>query len=74
MTSGDTLLLYTDGITEMMNRNREEFGFERLVKTFTKHSKLPLQECMNTVIDDVITFGNDKVKNENKFSKSFKVY
>ena len=34
MTSGDCLLLYTDGVTEAENRSGEEFGKERLRTTF----------------------------------------
>lgn len=41
---GDTLLLYTDGITEAKNLNGEQFGDERLKKSFEKHrSKAPNQ-------------------------------
>lgn len=31
LSSGDTLVLYTDGITEAMNGNNEQFGFQRLL-------------------------------------------
>ncbi len=33
MEDGDILVCYTDGLTEAFNRNREEFGLERLKKT-----------------------------------------
>ena len=39
----DTLLLYTDGITEAMNPQKELFGEDRLVKTIEKSSKANLQ-------------------------------
>ncbi|MBO4374929.1 MAG: SpoIIE family protein phosphatase [Lachnospiraceae bacterium] len=29
---GDTLLLYTDGVTEAVDRNKEEFGYDRLLE------------------------------------------
>lgn len=42
--AGDTLLLYTDGITEAKNFDGEQFGDERLKKSFTAHaSKAPDQ-------------------------------
>jgi sigma-B regulation protein RsbU (phosphoserine phosphatase) len=31
LESGDTLLFYSDGITEAMNRKDEEYGVERLL-------------------------------------------
>ena len=31
LASGDTLLFYSDGITEAMNRKDEEYGLERLL-------------------------------------------
>jgi len=34
---GDTMLLYTDGITEAKNENREQFGDERLKASFKEH-------------------------------------
>ncbi len=42
--AGDTLLLYTDGITEAKNSDGEQFGDGRLKKSFTTHaSKTPDQ-------------------------------
>jgi sigma-B regulation protein RsbU (phosphoserine phosphatase) len=39
--AGDTLLLYSDGITEAMNEAREQFGEERLVATVERHRHKP---------------------------------
>jgi len=35
--AGDSVILYTDGITETFNSNREIFGLENLVKFFEEH-------------------------------------
>ena len=41
---GDVLLLYTDGITEAKNRDGEQFGYDRLKKSFSTHNlKSPTQ-------------------------------
>ena len=55
---GDIMLLYTDGVTETMNRNREEFGVERLKRTFLKGSDLKLQEQIEHIVEEAKTFAN----------------
>lgn len=35
--SGDLLLLYTDGVSEAMGENEEEFGEERIQETVKKY-------------------------------------
>ena len=35
MESGDSLVLYTDGVTEVCNAHEEEFGEERLLNVLT---------------------------------------
>ena len=54
----DILLLYTDGVTETMNRNREEFGIERLKRTFLKGTDLKLEEQIQNIVDEAKTFAN----------------
>ena len=34
---GDTLVLYTDGLVEAMNKNEDEFEFDRLKEILKKH-------------------------------------
>jgi serine phosphatase RsbU (regulator of sigma subunit)/catechol 2,3-dioxygenase-like lactoylglutathione lyase family enzyme len=53
---GDTLALYTDGITEAFNPHREEFGEERLVETLRRHRALPPSELLSSVVDEVRRF------------------
>ncbi len=38
LSSGDTLLFYSDGITEAMNRKDEEYGLERLLPFVRQHA------------------------------------
>ena len=58
LEKGDRLLLYTDGLTETMNRNREEFGLERLKKTFLKGTDLKIEEQVQYIVDEAKTFAN----------------
>lgn len=39
--TGDTLLLYTDGVTEAMSPDREMFGIDRLVATLSRSTGQP---------------------------------
>ncbi|MEW6733700.1 MAG: SpoIIE family protein phosphatase [Acidobacteriota bacterium] len=52
---GDTLLLYTDGITETL-RGSEEFGVERLATTVIKYRQLPARELISAVYDEACNF------------------
>jgi sigma-B regulation protein RsbU (phosphoserine phosphatase) len=38
ITTGDTLVFFTDGVVEAMNRFYQEFGEERMVKVFLTHA------------------------------------
>jgi serine phosphatase RsbU (regulator of sigma subunit)/catechol 2,3-dioxygenase-like lactoylglutathione lyase family enzyme len=53
---GDTLALYTDGITESFNDAREEFGEERLVEALRRHCALSPQALLTAVVDEVRQF------------------
>jgi phosphoserine phosphatase RsbU/P len=46
---GDTILFYTDGVTEAMNEDYDEFGLERLEITAVQHRKQPAQEILNAI-------------------------
>ena len=50
---GDTLTLYTDGVTEAADVHGKEFGEERLVDCLQRHRGLPSQALVTTVIDEV---------------------
>jgi serine phosphatase RsbU (regulator of sigma subunit)/catechol 2,3-dioxygenase-like lactoylglutathione lyase family enzyme len=53
---GDTLALYTDGITEAFGPHREEFGEERLVEALRRHRSLAPCELLTSVVDEVRRF------------------
>ncbi len=53
---GDTLALYTDGVTEAFSPHREEFGEERLVEALRRHRALPPCELLSSVVDEVRRF------------------
>ncbi|MGQ9843616.1 MAG: SpoIIE family protein phosphatase [Spirochaetota bacterium] len=53
---GDRLILYTDGIPESANMEREEYSVERLMEISLKNRHLPLEEFTSYIIEDVQRF------------------
>jgi serine phosphatase RsbU (regulator of sigma subunit) len=53
---GDSLALYTDGITESFNEAGEEFGEGRLIEAFQRHRELPPQALIASMVDEVRQF------------------
>ena len=59
LNPGDTIILYTDGVTEALNENKEEFGLEALRNIFVQSPpKLP-EETNAAIFDAVVKFAND---------------
>jgi serine phosphatase RsbU (regulator of sigma subunit) len=56
LLSGDTLALYTDGVTESFSPAGEEFGEERLIEALRKHRALAPRDMLAAIIDDVRRF------------------
>ena len=56
---GDTLLLYTDGVTEAINSHEEEFGEKRLEETLSKLTQKSCQEIIDGVKAEVSTFAGE---------------
>jgi serine phosphatase RsbU (regulator of sigma subunit) len=53
---GDTLALYTDGITESFNEARDEFGEDRLIDSLRRHRSQPSQCILDNIVADVRQF------------------
>ena len=53
---GDTLALYTDGVTESFNDAGEEFGEQRLVEALRQFRELPTPALLASVADEVRQF------------------
>jgi serine phosphatase RsbU (regulator of sigma subunit)/predicted enzyme related to lactoylglutathione lyase len=56
LSSGDTLALYTDGVTESFNDAGEEFGEERLVEALRRHRESSSHSLLAAIVDDVKRF------------------
>ncbi len=55
---GETLLLYTDGVTEAINPREEEFMESRLEQTLKKVTSCSCQEIIDTIKADVKAFAD----------------
>ncbi len=56
---GDTLVLYTDGVTEAMSVDGEEFGTQRLQEVFVGPNSKNGQEASQAVFQAVSSFAGD---------------
>ncbi|EIJ41031.1 serine phosphatase RsbU, regulator of sigma subunit [Beggiatoa alba B18LD] len=51
--TGDVVVLYTDGITEAENHEKEQYGLERLCQTISEHWQGSANDIRSAVIKDV---------------------
>jgi sigma-B regulation protein RsbU (phosphoserine phosphatase) len=59
---GDILVLYTDGVTEPINAQVEEFGEERLMQTIAEASDRRCEELVHHIHDAVSAFVGDQAQ------------
>jgi serine phosphatase RsbU (regulator of sigma subunit)/catechol 2,3-dioxygenase-like lactoylglutathione lyase family enzyme len=58
LNPGDTLALYTDGITESYNSADEQFGEQRLVEALQRHCEACSQAALAAVVDELQRFSS----------------
>ena len=54
-SNGDTIILYTDGITETFNKSEEEYGEERL-KNILKNDYDDAKELVDDIVNETVSF------------------
>src|SRR5262245_5089102 len=62
--SGDTLVLYTDGITESFNATEGEFGEQRLIQAWRRYRELPPGELVASIVNDVQEFSHQEQQDD----------
>lgn len=55
LKAGETILAFTDGVTEAMTEEKEIYGRERLLKLITS-AKRSVEQLVEAIVDDVETF------------------
>jgi Stage II sporulation protein E (SpoIIE) len=56
--SGDLLVLFTDGLTDLRDTHDELFGEERILQSACKHRHRPLKEIASSLLNDGISFSS----------------
>ncbi|HEY4763582.1 MAG TPA: PP2C family protein-serine/threonine phosphatase [Candidatus Acidoferrales bacterium] len=56
LAAGDTLVLYTDGVTEAEKVQDVQFGESRLIETMLAHRHLPVGALLKTIVEAVQKF------------------
>jgi sigma-B regulation protein RsbU (phosphoserine phosphatase) len=58
LQAGDLLVLYTDGITEAINQQEDQFGEGRLIELLKENQELSSGDLKNLIIDQVYDFAS----------------
>jgi len=61
---GDTLVLYTDGMTESFNDSGEEFGEQRLIEALQRHRGESSQALVSSLLDEVRQFNPNEQQDD----------
>jgi serine phosphatase RsbU (regulator of sigma subunit) len=61
---GDTLVLYTDGMTESFNDSGEEFGEQRLIAALRRHRGESSQALVSSLLDEVRQFNPNEQQDD----------
>ena len=70
---GDRVVLYTDGVVESMNIDREEYGDDRLEEYIQKNSKLSSKAFVDKLMADVSSHQGDAEQHDDITILTFKV-
>ena len=50
---GDTIVLYSDGVADQLNRQDQEYGGARLFKAVKAAATLPVKQILAAIVDDI---------------------
>ena len=60
LDGGDTVVFYTDGVTEAINKRMEQFGEERLITTIKVNHELSANDMIEKIKGEVLAFCGDE--------------
>ncbi|MFC2084522.1 SpoIIE family protein phosphatase [Bacteroidota bacterium] len=67
-----TVLFYTDGVTETMNGNGEQFGEGRLIENLISNKENEASDIIKYVVNEINLFKSDKYLNDDRTIMVFK--
>jgi serine phosphatase RsbU (regulator of sigma subunit) len=62
--AGDTLVLYTDGVTEAFDETGQEFGERRLVEALRRRRELEPKDLLASIVDEVRRFSPQEQRDD----------
>lgn len=70
---GDVFVFYTDGISEAMNKRKEEFGDERLAASVAKHGPGSAEQILEGIFGDVAQWAGKQGAHDDRTLVAVKV-
>lgn len=64
LQKGDVIVMYTDGVSEAMDSDEQEYGEERLVECINRHKTGTSRAVLNGVLEDVKLFCNNNYNDD----------
>ncbi len=66
LLTGDTLIVYTDGVTEAERLDTEMFGEERLEELVRQQSHLPIGELLESILESISLFTGGTIQHDDQ--------
>jgi sigma-B regulation protein RsbU (phosphoserine phosphatase) len=64
LNQGDTFILFTDGVTEAMNLDSEEYGEDRFYASIKANNQDDLDAMLKSIVDDVLGFAGEAPRHD----------
>ena len=73
LKAGDAFVFYSDGISEAMNAEAEEFGTDRLISVIEQHRERPAQHIADAIFAAVYEFCGNAEQNDDRTAVVLKI-
>src|SRR3970282_238339 len=64
LATGERLVLFTDGLTEVWNQREEMLGMDGFTRIVQRHAALPLEQMKRGILRDVEAFRHGPVTDD----------
>ncbi len=69
----DVIVLYTDGVTEAINKEKQEFGEDRLLRKIQNNLHLNSEQICNAILKEVVDFAENEELHDDLTIVSIKI-